>query len=129
MTSFDHRSADFGASGFDGLPDWDETDGLKREPSTVLPGHKTYPGGGPYFATRSILLAVATLVASSLYMAGVFVAAIAWGNHVAAIGAVITAGLCYLSYMAQMWATDIAKPMVTVSVVAGVIAGLSLLVW
>lgn len=79
------------------------------------------------------LMAIGGIVNSALYIAGVFLAGLATGNDVVWKAAIATAGLTYLSYLANMallaglipeW---IARASVIVSVALGASAGIALL--
>lgn len=77
------------------------------------------------------LLIVAIIVNSALYIAMVFTAGLVTHNAVAYMIAIMTAGVCYLSYSAQViWPKQNFVSLVTVlaSIVLGVLAGVSLLI-
>lgn len=52
------------------------------------------------------MMIAGVLVYGALYTAGVFVAGLMWGNHLAVILALITAGLAYLAQVGGVSATS-----------------------
>lgn len=71
---------------------------------------------------RETLLALGTMVFGVLYLAAIFVAAVLWHQHLAAVFVIGTAGITYLSYFAQAaWPED--RPAHVLLVGATIIAG------
>lgn len=81
-------------------------------------------------SVQQIILAAGLLVYGALYVAGVFVAGIAWHNSAAVVLALACAGATYLSYFTQL-AADFSDKIRFVVVYAtiglGALAGIVLL--
>ena len=74
------------------------------------------------------LLVVGIYINSALYLIGVFVAGLVTDHPTAWRMALVTAGVCYFAYFAQVWGKRHAATAATlVSVAAGIVAGLALL--
>jgi len=71
---------------------------------------------------------VGTLINSALYLVMIFVLGVAWGYRDVAVFAVLTAGLAYLGYWAQVTRVPVLTVMLIVngSIVFGVLTGLVL---
>jgi hypothetical protein len=83
----------------------------------------------PVNPDRSFLF-IHGFINSALYIVGVFVAGMVWDHHVAVIGSVITAALCYLAALVQLSVPEArlsATILVALSIAAGFVAGLGLL--
>jgi hypothetical protein len=147
---FDHRLADFGAhddeeQSFAPPPHWrrraaatrNNLDDLAAAQNALTEAHmhrsvnEMLYGDTPESRQRTMILSLAIIVASTLYVAGVIAAGLAWGNPTAVIAAILTAGLCYVSYSLQLVNTAnarwLAAAAVVASIVTGVFAGVALI--
>jgi hypothetical protein len=85
-------------------------------------------------ATFKAFAAAGALVSGTLYLTGVFVAGLTFHNSAAVVLAIVTAGASYLGYLAHFVAWEgnrwalVALWLTWISIVFGVLAGLSLLV-
>lgn len=74
-------------------------------------------------------VALSALINSALYIILVFAAGIYIHNGIAVLGAIITAGLCYLCAMAQLnfpQYPKVAQILIMLSIVSGIVAGVPL---
>ena len=76
-----------------------------------------------------MIFQVGAVLNSALYIAGVLAAALCWGNRLAALLAVATAGITYLSYVIGVSEArqDVKDGVVILSIGVGFIAGLALI--
>lgn len=83
------------------------------------------------------LMVIGVYIWGALYTAGIFVAALSFGSHVALYLALVSAGAAYIAQFAGVWAMEphpveqawyVNGAATAVSVLAGVAAGVSLIV-
>jgi hypothetical protein len=74
--------------------------------------------------TFYVIAAIGALLHGALYLAGVFFAALTMHNTTAALLAIVTAGVTYLSFLAHVArVTALANMLAMLSIVCGLVAG------
>lgn len=117
--------------------DFDPSDAYKRYakighvPPNMMQTDDFFTDTGPS-TRRQTIVAVAMILASALYLSGVFTAGLMLGNRTAWLLALATMGICYLTALVQLAAPNartVALALTAWSILLGFIAGLVLLVW